>query len=387
MNHVQPSSEDIKVCHVAVADLWAGAEVHLATLLISLARIPGLDVSTVLFNDGRLAEELRNAGIRVTIIREAGNTSAKILTELVKHFRDNTYDVIHTHKPKDNVLGAVAGKLCCIPKIVRTVHGSPEPFGGLHFVKNNLYEFFNGVTNRHIVNKLIAVSSNICTVLSNKFGFDKIACIHNGIDLDRVQVKRDKWDKRTELHLDQRDYLIGTVGRLTPVKGHEKLLKAVSILSHENHRIKLLVVGDGPLKEKLEHLAIQLGIEKDVVLVGHQEDIYDFINAMDVFVLPSLHEGIPMVLLEALALERPVVASRAGGIPEVIEHRVSGLLVSPGDVQELAQNLLALFNDKPFAESMGKAGRRRVEEQFTARLMAQRTAEVYQTLVCHGGSR
>ena len=132
------------------------------------------------------------------------------------------------------------------------------------------------------------------------------------------------------------------------------------------------------MSDTLKSEVRRLGLEEIVIFAGHQEQSYDFINMMDIFVLPSLHEGIPMVLLEALALERPVVASRIGGIPEVVTDGVTGLLVTPGDFHELAQGLNKLLTDLEKARRLGIAGRNQVEKEFGAALMAKRTMAMYQ---------
>jgi glycosyltransferase involved in cell wall biosynthesis len=134
------------------------------------------------------------------------------------------------------------------------------------------------------------------------------------------------------------------------------------------------------LRDSLKAEAVRLGLGKNILFAGHQELSYDFINMMDIFVLPSLHEGIPMVLLEALALKRPVVASRVGGIPEVVSHGLSGMLVNPGNDTELAVGLQQLIQDREVAASLGVAGRNRVEQEFDAALMAKRTATMYQSI-------
>src|SRR5262249_2867931 len=154
------------------------------------------------------------------------------------------------------------------------------PFCGTQYVKMAVYEWLDGILNRYMVKKLIAVSLNIKAVLDRKYGSHKIVHIHNGIDLKKGVVMQDKWGKRRELHVDQNCYIIGTVGRLTSVKGHEISIKAASLLIKEGHNVKFLLVGDGPLKERLKELTIELGIEKDVILTGHQHDVYDFINVM-----------------------------------------------------------------------------------------------------------
>ena len=371
----------IKVCHVAVADLWAGAEVHLVTLLLSLSRMQDLDVSAVLFTEGRAAQELRNAGIEVMVISEQKHGLIEILWKLAKHFRKHEFMIVHAHKPKDNLLSGVACRLTGVPYLVRTLHGSWEPFQGFEHLKIKIYEYLDRIANKHLVSTIVAVTSKIQALLTHGYPREKVVCIHNGIDAESLQLRRDKRNIRKDLNIGQEAVILGTVGRLTPVKGHVYLLKAMQTLVSKNKDVRLVIVGDGPLRNQLENLAVELQIEKNVLFVGHQNDACDFIDAMDVFVLPSLHEGIPMVLLEALALSRPVVASRTGGIPEVIEDGVSGLLVEAGNPMALAEALAVLTKDVARAEQLGKNGRVRVEQRFTSNVMAAKTADLYRRLV------
>src|SRR5207245_6555171 len=141
------------------------------------------------------------------------------------------------------------------------------------------------------------------------------------------------------------DFIIGTMGRLVPVKGLETFLKAALIVRSQKDNVKFLIVGDGPLKETLQALARHHGLERDVLFLGHRDDRYDILAMMDVLVLSSLSEGIPMVLLEASALARPVVAARGGGIPAVVEDRVAGWLVAPGRAAGLADGCMTLLGD------------------------------------------
>lgn len=373
-------SRTIKICHVAMADLWAGAEVYLVTLLRSLQVMPGLAVSAILFNEGRLADELRRSGISITIISEDANSAVSILGKLLRHFRANACDVVHTHKPKDNVLGALAGIISGGSRIVRTLHGAPEPFQGMKSVKMGFYEFLDRVVIKLMISKVILVSLDLKNCAEKNWGLRRVECIHNGIDLASLRSQTARVVKRRELCIDEDEMLIGAVGRLTAVKGHEVLIRAAKLLLSSGLKIKVMLVGDGPLLDPLKKNADMLGIGKAVLFVGHQENVPDFLEAMDIFALPSLHEGIPMALLEALALERPVVATRVGGIPEVVVHGVNGLLVNPSDPVLLANSIRELIEDPSKAISFGKAGRVRIEQKFTAELMAARTAGIYQAL-------
>ena len=187
-------------------------------------------------------------------------------------------------------------------------------------------------------------------------------------------------DKRKEWRVDGKAILIGTVGRLVPVKGHAVLLEALRILRRSHPNATLLFVGDGPLRGHLEAETKRLGLDQSVIFSGHQAQSYDFINMMDIFVLPSLHEGIPMVLLEAFALKRPVIASRVGGIPEVVSHGHSGILVSPANAEELASGIGDMIENPAKAAAFGEAGRSQVECEFSASMMANRTAAMYRSL-------
>lgn len=370
----------MRICHVAMGDLWAGAEVQLLALMTYLVRLPGFEYSVVLFNEGRLADELRKLPLSLAVIPEKQHGPLALAAGLARAFRRFRPDVVHTHKYKDSILASIVARCMGVPHVVRIVHGMPEPFQGLRNVKMSAYMIADRFVTRRLVDKVIAVSSEIEQALGRLYHPDRLVCIHNGIDLEAVRVTTQRADKRREWGVDDKAMLIGTVGRLVPVKGHAVLLEAFRILSQSHSNVILIFVGDGPLRVRLEADAIRMGLGRSVIFAGHQEQAYDFINMVDVFVLPSLHEGIPMVLLEALALRRPVVASRVGGIPEVLADGYSGVLVLPTNAEELAAAIQSLIENPSKAVDFGASGRSQVESEFSAGLMATRTAEMYRTL-------
>jgi glycosyltransferase involved in cell wall biosynthesis len=377
----------IKICHLAMGDGWAGAEVQLAILLASLAKMPDFEISAVLFNEGRLASELRALGVKTKVISESEYNSFSVVKQLVDYFGQQRFDILHTHKYKDNILGAVSSACRGIRRRVRTVHGSSEPFVGFEAVKISAYELVDSWVNRYLIDQILVVSLDLRNHLINKFRSEKVTCIRNAIDIEQIRVTRSATELRKELKLGEKEFLIGTMGRLMPVKGLGSFLKAADIIRRQKPNVKFIIAGDGPLKPALRAQVREYDLDKEVLFLGHRDDGYDILKLIDLFVLPSLNEGIPMVLLEALALARPVIASRVGGIPEVIEDGVSGLLVTPGREDELAQSCVALMDNYNFAQQLGIAGRKRVEERFSARVMAEKVAEVYRTLVCDGESR
>ena len=371
----------ISICHVAVGDLWAGAEVQLNVLLSKLVQRAEMDLSVILFNEGRLEKEIESLGIPVRVFPESQWGSGKMFLELVREFKKSNIRIIHTHKYKDTILAAPAAKLCGIPHVVRTVHGLREPFDGLQAFKMSCYEAIERTVHRSCVDSIIGVSSQIAARYKADGEVSRVVCIRNGIDLEGKSVQVNRWQIRKDLGIDSETCLIGTVGRLTPVKGIPYLLDAARILLRQGANVKVLVVGDGSIRQDLLAQAGNLGVGERVVFLGHREDTDVLLQALDIFVLPSLSEGIPMALLEAMAASRPIVASRVGGIPEIIEDGVEGYLVEPMDVNTLAERCRRLIESPDVARKMGEQGRKRVESEFSATAMADRVVSVYKEVL------
>ena len=374
----------ISICHVAVGDLWAGAEVQLKVLLSKLVGRADIDLSVVLLNEGRLEEEIDALGIPVRVFPESRWGSGKIFRELVREFKKSNIQIIHTHKYKDTILAAPAAKLCSVPHVVRTVHGLREPFEGLQSFKMNCYEAIERTVHRHYVDAVIGVSSQIERMYKAQGERFKVTCIRNGIDLEGKSIQTDRWRTRKDLGVDPETCLIGTIGRLTPVKGIPYLLEAARMLLHQGANVKVLIVGDGSIRPDLMAQTHSLGIADNVVFLGHREDTDALLQALDIFVLPSLSEGIPMALLEAMAASRAVVASRVGGVPEIVEDGSEGFLVEPMDAHGLTERCLRLIQSPEMAKKMGETARVRVEQDFSAENMAHRVAALYTELIKSG---
>ena len=377
MHETRPLSRKLRVCHVATGDLWGGAEAQILTLLSYLNEEKQVLVSAVLFNQGKLADELSALGIDVTVISEAKFNAVRLLYELVRHFMRAHVDIVHAHKPKDTVLASLAARMAGISNIIGTIHGSPEPLKGWEHWKMEFYLFLDWLVNKHLVKVLVAVSNDLEGRLRCKYGQQKVVRIHNGLDLRKVRVNANTLDLRKELKICEQCYVLGTVGRLVPVKAHEQLLHLARALLEKGWKFTILIVGEGPERKTLETLSVDMGLSRYVILLGHQAQVHDYLHLMDVFVLTSLHEGIPIALLEALALRKPVVATRVGGVPEVIEHGRSGLLIPPNNIQELVTSTMSVLSDRNMAQYLGENGRRRIEEQFSVAQMSREMTQLY----------
>lgn len=370
----------LRICHVMTADLWAGAEVQLATTASYLARTD-LDVTAVLFNDGRLADELRNLGIDVTVIDEARHNSLAIVASLARFLIERRIEVVHTHRYKDTVLGTIAARLAGVPYVVRTMHGLREPMEGWNRVKFGAYEQLDNVMLRRFADRVIAVSNRMAgTLIANGFKSSQVTTIHNGIDLATVVPSRSAEDMKRELGVTDASIVIGAVGRLSPVKGHGTLIHAARLILDRVPRARFVIAGDGPLQSELKSLAARTGIDRACVFLGARADINDVIAALDVFVLPSLSEGLPMAVLEAMAAGKPVVVSRVGGLPEVIQQGTSGVLVPPGDAPALAAACVDLANDRERAARIGAEAKRVVTTEFSHERSGAAVVDLYRSL-------
>jgi len=210
-----------------------------------------------------------------------------------------------------------------------------------------------------------------------------MARIYSGIELDRFHPvsEQEKMRLREKWGLQEQDAVIGIVSKLWDGKGHELLIRAFREIKKEKEDARLVIVGEGYLMESLKGVVRQLELSEAVIFTGFLEDVPQIIATFDVAVLPSFFEGMGRVLLEAMAMEKPVVGTLVGGIPDLIEHGANGYLVSPGNERELASAVLKILNDKGLAVKMGEAGRKKVTDRFSADTMVRSIEKVYGELL------
>jgi len=372
-----------RVCHVASGDLWAGAEVQIASLLGALRRYKDLQVSAVVLNEGRLMDELRMLGIPVTLLDESRLGSFEIFTALKSHVRHARPDIIHSHRYKEHILGVFAAKLSHNPIVIQTYHGLEENLRGVAALKMAGYTWLNTIVTNLLAQGVIGVSEDIAARLRRRLPFARVRCIRNGLDLERVASNVDGTQLRQELGIPLDAFVVGSVGRLMPIKGIEYLIRGFGLLMRdgEAQSNRLIIVGDGPLRISLDQLAQEQGVAAQTMFLGERRDVYDVMRAFDVFTLPSLHEGVPMVLLEAMAIGVPIVASGVGGIPEVVTDGKEASLIPAQDPQAIVKALRALRDSTELRERMIEAARHRVEAQFSICNTAGLVRDLYRELL------
>ena len=368
----------MRVCHVMTADLWAGAEVQVATTLSHLAQRGDMSVAALLFNHGRLEDELRRLGVAVTVIDESTHNAFRILLRLRAYLRDHQIDLVHTHRYKDTVLGMIAARLAGVPHAIRTMHGLREPMHGWSDWKFRLYEALDNAVLHCCADRVVAVSGRMTAALiGGGFRRPLITTIHNGIDVQKVVARRPVQQTRQELAVADGTLVVGTAGRLSAVKGHDTFLRAARLVLDREPGARFVIAGSGPLEDELMALASELGIARACRFLGARHDVHDVMAAMDVFVLPSLNEGLPMAILEAMALGKAVVATNVGGLPEVVRHRDSGLLVPAGEPRAIADACLELAQDREWALRLGARARAVVAQEFSHHRNGEMVSDLY----------
>lgn len=378
--HSRAGFAPLGVCHIASGDRWAGAEVQLCALLKGLRQIPGLQVCAIFLNEGRLAEEAQHMRLDVCVFDETRQGFFQILAGAVRFLAGRGVQVLHSHRYKENLLAALLARLCRVPVHVSSRHGAPEPFKGWQGLKQLAIEALDHEVALHATDCMISVSDELRKSLIRRIPPSKVITIHNGIDQDTVLSRLTTEEAKQRLGIPSDCAVVGTAGRLDPIKRLDLFVLAAKEIVNDLPNARFVIAGDGPDALRLRALAASLGLSDRVLFLGHRGDVYDVMRAMDIFVVCSDHEGLPMALLETLYLGVPVVARPVGGITEVIENGVSGLCVKSAEPEDLASVCLSLVRDDSRRSQLARAGAAVVAKGFTAYQTAERTAALYRSL-------
>lgn len=324
--------------------------------------------------EGALSEDFEKSGIAVIALGMRHRLDFTAIIKLVRLIKKERIGLVQTHLIHAHIIGRIAAKLVGVPVIISTEHNLYNR-GGKYLLLN----LINRITAR-FTDRMIAISEAVkdSIVESGRIRASRVSVIYNGIDTN--EFKRIN-GKREEFPINPAPSVVGMVARLEPQKGHRYFLKAASQVVKDIPGVKFLVVGDGPLKEKLRTQATKLGLSRDVIFAGSRRDVPQILGALDILVLPSLWEGLSNVILEAMAAGKPVVATEVGGIPEVVKDGETGLLVPPKDPDALARAIVKLLQNKELAKRMGRAGKKRVKEHFTIERTVAQTEKLYNSLI------
>ena len=354
----------MKILQVIPYFCFGGAETMCENITYALTAM-GQDVTVVsLYNQCTpIAQRMEKAGVRILYLDKKLGLDLSMVPKLIKIMKQEKPDVVHTHL--DVIKYAVAAaKVCGIKHCVHTVHNvaHEEAEGRLQKIVNTIY-FKLGWS------VPVALSPEVLNTIVSFYGLkaEKVPMIYNGVDLGKCCPKEfyDLGKPARLLH----------IGRFTEQKNHKGLLEAFAQISKEYPDCCLQLIGDGDLQTETETYARTLGIQEKVLFLGNQTNVYSFLKEADIFLLPSKFEGMPMTIIEAMGTGLPIVAAAVGGVPDMLEDRVSGMLV-PCDPKATAEAVLQLLKQEELRVKLG-TNALRSSRNFSAEHMARRYCEVY----------
>ena len=366
---MENGSRGLRVVHI-VRSLEVGG---LERVVCDLARARRNAATSVLCLDhpGPWGEELRQHGVDVGVI---GMERGKVATlwRLCAELRRRQPDVVHLHNLTALTFGAVAARCCGINACVFTKHGQSLP-------RRTLGDRLRQRLARRT--HLVGVTRDVCDRLHRWCPCNTASStfIPNGLNLAHWQNLPARDKARRQYGWSSASYIVGVVARLSDEKDHATLIRALHLLGPAHGEMQLAFAGEGPTRDSLESLCRDLGLRPRVHFLGTQHDVRPMLAACDLFVLPSHTEGTPVSLLEAMAAKLPCIGTRVGGIPDVIQHRRTGLLVPPRAERSLADMIHAVFDDRHSAAAIGQAARRHVEAEFSLHVVAQRYERLYES--------
>ncbi|HZE80789.1 MAG TPA: glycosyltransferase family 4 protein [Candidatus Polarisedimenticolia bacterium] len=364
----------VKVLQLISSGGYYGAENMLLNLCASQQKAGCQNSLLIFYNvhapNVEFYERARRRGLSVRMVHCQGRADWRAVRQIEEYIQEDEIDLLHTHGYKADLYGYVAARRSHKP-IVATCHnwvGGTAALGIYNHLDRLALKRFNA---------LAAVSDSVVQrLIDSGVSPRKIKNIANGIDVEPFERAR----TLPALAFDGRK-VVGMVARLDLQKGFEYLLRAVRELCVAFRELKVVIVGEGSDRKAIEDMIQQYGLQSNVVLAGQQSDMPGVYAAMDIFVLPSLNEGLPMTILEAMAASKPVIATRVGAIPSLIKDGDTGLLIGPRDADGLRDAIASLLSDSELCGRLGAAGHDWVSRHYTSEVMALKYCQMYEEVL------
>jgi glycosyltransferase involved in cell wall biosynthesis len=348
------------------------------TILLSAAKVDSARFNVVVAyirnaNDPAytIANRARELGLRFYDLKERLPVDPMMLARLVSVIVREKIDVIHAHEYKTNVLGVLLRPVLRF-KLVSTVHGwvTKSPKLALYYLLDKL--------SLQYCDKVMCVSPDLHQELIHRgFSPERVSYLQNGIDTDRFRRDATSGTLRKELGFPFDRQLVAAIGRLSPEKDLFTFLRVASRVTEQVPGAHFLIVGEGPERDELERMADRLRLRSRITFLGQRHDILNIYNSLDLFLLTSVREGLPNVILEAMAMEVPVVTTNVGGVGELIRDGVNGRLFQPGDVEAIAGATVTLLRDRSLATRIAAAARQTVCRGFSFDERVRKLEHIY----------
>jgi glycosyltransferase involved in cell wall biosynthesis len=362
----------ITLMHTESSLGWGGQEMRIMREMRALDRntfLPLLGCQP----ESQIAPKAKELGVGVDLVKIRGNIDPLAILQLIRVFRRRGVDIVHTHSNADSWNASIAARFTSPrPWVVRTRHLSAA--------------FNNRLIYSLMADRVITTGEYTRKYMIREKGIDpdRVVAIPSGIDLDRFNPETTREDIREELGLAKDTLVFGSASVFRKKKGYHFLLQATPQILSVYPSSRLLLAGGGPQEHNLRRQIEELKIQGAVILPGFRNDMPRVLNTMDVFVFPTLEEAFPNAVMEALAMKRAVVASRVGGVPDIIRDGETGYLMNPGDPSAIAEKVSDLLKNEEVRQKVGIRGRRFVEENCSHRIMVRRIEELYRSLMDKG---
>ena len=368
---------ETRVLHVIGGGEVGGAE-ELVLTLMKLMDPAKYQPFLLCLCPGPFATLAADQGFPASVIAMKHRLDLSTINPLQQYLREHRINLVHTHGVRANLVARLAAAREGLP-VVTTVHSVLRYDYDLPF-KSFFARYLTMLTNKHS-DKFIAISHAIAEEI-RQMGVpeEKIVIIHNGLDTGKFSTPRAVDEVRRELGLNPERQTVTMIARLHPVKGHQYFLQAARQVIDAGFKAQFLIIGEGFERQRLEKQVRELGLTEIVKMPGYYSSIEDIYEVTDLLCVPSLMEGLGLVVLEGMYFNVPVVASNTGGIPEIINDQVDGLLVEPRDDKALAHAIMNILKNPNLATRLTQKGRQRVE-QFSLKNMARKVEQVYEEVI------
>ncbi|MFQ5822508.1 MAG: glycosyltransferase [bacterium] len=334
-----------------------GGELKLLELLKNLGPQKYNIVIASVGQGGVLEQDFRQLGYPLFIFNKKHRFDVTLIWQLVKLIKRYKVDIVMTTLFYADVIGAIAAWLARVNAVISwEVFTAPQ---------QRRHSLVYRIVQRNFT-KVVSVSEAIARIVINERGVpaEKVVTIHYGVDTEKYKINH-HLNKRAELGIGEKEIILGTVARLTEQKGHRYLIEAAPDIIAKFPNVRFVFVGGGPLEYELKRQIQDLGIKNYIIFLGVRKDVVELLNTFDVFVLPSLYEGLPNVVLEAMACGKPIVATSVDGTPEAVIHGETGYLVEPQNPTGLSEAVINLLNQPDQIILFGENSRRRAENYFS----------------------
>lgn len=380
----------MKILHIIDSGGLYGAEMVLLNLVAEQIAL-GIDPTIASIGEKHISEkpletEAHKRGFKVIKFRMFPGPNPFGIFKVLGYARQNAFDILHSHGYKGDVgFGLMPKRLRKIP-LISTLHGWTSVSG---FSKNRVYEQLHLMSLKYI-DAVVLVSQAMCYTRKLKTRRNiNFHVIHNGIPISEEQSVRSPNTSLDQKILDfcEKGFTIGSIGRLSAEKGYRYLVEALDILIKEGIDARLIIIGEGRERNSLERAVAHYGLAENVIMPGYRENARDYLPYFKVFAVSSLTEGLPVTILEAMHAKIPIVATRVGGIPEVLQDNHGGLLVEPLSPKNLSEAIRLFYRDGKLARDLASLSFQEVVNNYTSKAMTLRYLDIYKKCIHHPGGK